>query len=121
MSVANTNLNNAVTNATYWKGLAPLSSVVSVATTFSVTSAHANSFLELNSTSAAFNVQLPAPSTLKGQFVFLKDIAGLLSTNNVTLLQNASEKIENVAASYVLSANFGSWDLFSDGTNWFFS
>ena len=72
----------------------------------------------VDSTSAAFTLTLPTPSA--GYNFIIKDKAGLLSTNNVTLARAASEKIENVAASYIMQADFGSWRVYCNGTDWFF-
>lgn len=69
------------------------------------------------STGGAFNFTLPAASS---GFVFtIKDSQGTFGTNNVTLVRAASESIEGVAASFVMSAAWGSWTFFCDGTNWF--
>lgn len=119
ISLTNANLNNALSSTANWKTMSVKSLVNSVTTTFSITSAMAGNTLEVDSTLGAFNIQLPAPNTLTGQIVTLKDITGLLSTNNVTLVRAAAESIDALAANYVLVAAFGAWDLFSDGTNWY--
>jgi hypothetical protein len=66
--------------------------------------------------SSGFTVTLPTPT--KGLTFVIKDISGTAETNNITIAQNASENIENVAASYLLTTNFGYVKLMSDGTNW---
>lgn len=73
--------------------------------------------LQLDTTSNAIALTLPVAK--KGFWVRLKDIKGLLSTNKVTLTRLGSEKIEGLAANYDLEADFGSWLLYSDGTDWF--
>lgn len=76
-----------------------------------------NSTIILVDTSAARSIQLPAPSA--NFMVTIKDAVGSANTNNITVLRNGSEQIEGVAASRVLSANWGSWTFVSNGTNWF--
>lgn len=68
-------------------------------------------------TSSARSLTLPSPSV--GSFIVVKDSTGSCSTNNITILRAASEKIETVAASYVLNYDLGSWTFVSDGTDWF--
>ena len=65
-----------------------------------------------------FTLFLPMPRPgLKFTF---KDVSGILSTANVTIERFGTEKIETVAADFVLDVDFGSWNLVSDGTDWFF-
>lgn len=66
--------------------------------------------------SGAINVTLPAPTN--GRILIIKDISGTANTNNITMVRNAAEKIEGLAASKVLQTNFGSWTFTSDGTDW---
>lgn len=68
-------------------------------------------------TSAARNITLPAPTN--GRLIIIKDKTGSAETNNISLIQHASEKIEGVAATRPLSTNWGRWLLTSDGTDWF--
>lgn len=69
------------------------------------------------STAAARSLTLPAPATTR--FIVIKDSTGSCATNNITLLRAASEKIETVAASFVLDTDLGSWTIVSDGTDYF--
>ena len=66
----------------------------------------------------AFTLTLPNPATLSGYSVRIKDSTGSLSANNLTLARFGAEKIDNVAASKVFQTNYGGWQIFSDGTNW---
>lgn len=69
-------------------------------------------------TSAARSLTLPSPaSTTKP--IWLKDKTGSASVNPITLVRAASEKIETVAASFVLDYDLGAWTLVNDGTDWF--
>jgi hypothetical protein len=72
-----------------------------------------------DSSGGAFSLNLPSPSTLAGLRITVKDKNGSFNANNVTLVRAGSEKIENVAASRVLSADFGSYVVGTDGTDWY--
>jgi hypothetical protein len=67
--------------------------------------------------SSAINVTLPNPA-VTGRTLVIKDISGAASTNNITILQHASETIEGLNSSYLIQGNFQSVNLQSDGTNW---
>ncbi len=71
--------------------------------------------IHLVDTSSARSLAFPNPATCK--IFTIKDKTGTCSTNNITLTRFASEKIENVAASYVLDSDYGAWDFVSDGTD----
>ena len=71
----------------------------------------------VDSSSAAISLQLPSPAS---NFNFkVKDIKGTFSTNNVTLVRSASEKIEVLASDYILQSDFGSYSIYCDGTDWY--
>lgn len=65
----------------------------------------------------AFSFTNPTP--VSGYKFCFKDPNGSWGTNNLTIIRAGSEKIENVAASKVLSTNFGYVCEFSDGTDWY--
>lgn len=76
-----------------------------------------NKVLLCDATSAAFNETLPAPSVVASGFtITIKKIDS--SAHAVTILPNASEKIDG-AASYALSTQYQVSRLTTDGTNWF--
>ena len=77
----------------------------------------ANRNIYLVSPGAALNIQLPAPAA-NTRFT-VKDANGTSATNNITLVRAGSEKIETVAANYVLASNLGAWEIVSDGQDWF--
>jgi hypothetical protein len=78
---------------------------------------HGNTYLV--STAAARTVTLPTPvSGFRCKFI---DSTQQAATNNITLARAGSESIQGVAASYVLSRSGGSWELTSNGTDWFLS
>lgn len=59
------------------------------------------------------------PSPTSGCVIEIKDKSFNANTNNITFVRAASEKIENVAASYVFSSNGGAIKWVSNGTDWF--
>lgn len=87
-------------------------SVVSKSATYSV---NTGDYVILT-TGNAFTITLPVPTS--GRVLIIKDAAGNASTQNKTISQNATEKIDG-ANTYVLNLNYSSIMLVSDGTNWF--
>lgn len=88
-------------------------SVVSVASNVTLT----NKGLHLVDTTAARSLTLPTPTN--GAFIVIKDSTGNCATNNITLVRAGTEKIETVAANYVLNVSLGSWTLVSNSVDWF--
>jgi len=68
-------------------------------------------------TSTTRSINLPTPTA--NRFVTIKDAIGSAGTNNITVVRAGSEQIEGLAASKVLSTNWGSWTFIANGTNWF--
>lgn len=91
----------------------PYAALVNVSSNVTLTA----SSTHLVDTSAARSLALPTPAS--GLVLCVKDKSGTAGTNNITITRAGSEQIEGVAASRVLSADWGSWIFFSDGTNWF--
>jgi hypothetical protein len=67
----------------------------------------------------AWNLTFPAPSANRGFYIV--DVKGTFGTNNLSLLQHAAEKINGLAATKVLQANWGHYWIWSNGTDWFVS
>lgn len=84
----------------------------------SLTAVEQGKELLVDSSGGTITLTLPAP--VNGATFKIKDSTGNFGTNPVTLARNGSEEIEGLAADYLLEADWGSWDLVSDGTNWFF-
>lgn len=70
----------------------------------------------LDNSAGALSVQLPNPATVGARSWRLKITSD--SKNPVSLLRNAAETIEGYAATKVLRAPHGSWELICDGTSW---
>lgn len=77
-----------------------------------------NKIIPLNSENGSFDANLLDPATCQGKTFILKDVAGKLSKFPVTLVRFGSEEIEKLAADYELAADFGTWRIYSDGTDW---
>lgn len=61
---------------------------------------------------------MPSPS-VAGTWVMAVDKTGTANTNNISFLQNGSEKLEGVAATYVYMTNFGAVFWISNGIDWY--
>jgi len=94
-----------------------LSTGVVTVTTSPHTPASTTRFLNVDTVTVAATINLPAPSGR--MFLYIKDSTGNAGTNNITLARNGSELIEGFAANKVLSAAWGFWLVYTDGTNWF--
>jgi len=70
----------------------------------------------VDSSGGAIVITLPAPS-LGAQFI-VKDAGGAASTNSITLDPAGADLIDG-QASYILTSDYGSVQLISNGTNWF--
>lgn len=113
------NLNNALTDTTNWAPFSTSFLPRTITGADSLIAADAGKVVQLNP-SAAFNLQLPNPALVANKIIRLKDISGVMGTFNVTLVRFGSETVEFLASNYILKANAGSWNLYSDGTNFKF-
>lgn len=69
-----------------------------------------------------FSLQLPGPAALLSRAkVHLVNGNGNMANGScyVTLVRAGTEKINGLAADYVLDAPFGRWMVVSDGTDWY--
>lgn len=89
--------------------------IVTKTTTYTITTS--DYILLCDTSGAAWTLTLPAPAA--GSVYVVKDSTGSFETNNLTLAPHSTEKIEGVAASRVLSTNWGKWTFTSNGTDWF--
>lgn len=71
----------------------------------------------VSTTTTPSTITLPAPSN--GRTITIKDIGGNAQTNNITVAQHSTEKINGVAASLIMTFNYGFITLTSNGTDWF--
>lgn len=100
-----------------------LNTLSSAATGYSILSISSNTSAVngktyLCDTSAgAFSVTFPTPTL--NSFVTVKDSTGSFNTNNLTMIPNAGEKIEGIAANRILISNWSSTTFVANGTDWF--
>lgn len=96
-------------------GLPTAASTPSIVTASTYTVGASDVYVRVDTTSNAIALTLPAASTRYA--FFLKDVGGVLETNNLTLTRAGSEKIENLSSNKILSTNYGGWLIWSDGTD----
>lgn len=70
----------------------------------------------VDTTGGAVTLNLPSPA-IKYRFR-IKDSKGNFGTTQCTIARNGSETIDGLAASLILYANWGNYEISSDGTNW---
>ena len=73
-------------------------------------------FTYLINTGTAIAVTLP--SAVTNAAIVFKDSTGTAATNNITITRADSAVIDG-ATTLVISSNYGSAKIISDGTNWF--
>lgn len=79
-----------------------------------------NGILHLVNPAAPLNVQLPDPATVGANFhCVIKDLSGDLSANTITLVRNGTEKIDNVAANYIMRSGNQAITIMTNGADWF--
>lgn len=119
VSLQTNNTGNATSSVTWWRIAAGGPNIVSISSAsspYTLAAGDSGKIFLVNSATGAMQFNLPAAS-LNFQFT-VKDVAGSLSVNNISIVRHGSESIENVAATYVAAANYGEWDFACDATNW---
>src|ERR1700733_11053684 len=76
-----------------------------------------NSLIFIDTTGGSVTVTFPNPSS--NATIQIKDSKGNFATSSPTLQQFSGEKIEGLASSLTLNANWGNYKFQSDGTNWY--
>lgn len=77
--------------------------------------------LRVNTAGGPVTITLPPPASSAGRRIKISDVAGTFGTNACTVARNAAESIQGLAANRVLTAPWGSYEFWSDGSNWFMS
>lgn len=70
------------------------------------------------STAAVTSLTLPSAQVVSGRTIIIKDASGNAGANNITIDTGGSETIDG-AATLVMSTNYQTVKLYSDGSNWF--
>jgi hypothetical protein len=90
--------------------------IVQTATNYLVTIG--NSIIEVTNTSSSRTITLPSPAvTNTGQRIIVKDTSGGAGINGI-VVNTVSGTIDG-QASLTISVNYGSIEIYSDGTNWY--
>lgn len=74
--------------------------------------------IPVDSTGGALTVTLQAAKAMQFRVIHIKDVGGAAAANNITIDGAGSETIDG-AASYVISVNYDSAQLWSNGEKWF--
>ena len=85
------------------------------------TATYTNSIISCDTTSGAITINLPAAGATNvgaGFVLTVKDQAGTTGSNNITLDPNGSETIDG-SATAVMTVNWSSLTIYSNGSNWF--
>ncbi len=108
-------------NDTHWRDITSgiITTPINPAITPSTGLTLSNLTYLVNTANGASSFTLPGTGNRKDICFTFKDTAGLADLFPITIVRAASEKIENLAASYVCDAPYGTWRFICDGTNWF--
>lgn len=71
----------------------------------------------VDATSGVAQITLPTAVTLAGQEFLIKDWKGQSATHNITIATTSAQTIDG-ASTKVISSNYGSVRVVSDGANW---
>ena len=74
--------------------------------------------LGVSSTAANYTLTLPTASSVTGQTYVIKDESGGASTHNITLATTSSQTIDG-SSTKVINTNYGTLNVYSNGTHWF--
>lgn len=118
-SLTNTNLNNALTVTASWlpiTGSADIAINPGSTPTYVMTASDNGKTFFVASNNGAMQFTLPAGAL---NFTFtIKDSGGNVEYSNITVLQNAAETIEGLAATYTCNSNYGTWVFNCSNPNW---
>jgi hypothetical protein len=107
LSISDTQVQQALDSIDDYMAVVPVSSNMTLVT----------NRVHIVDTSAARTLAFPTLVASHGSMVIVKDGTGTADVNNITITQSASETIDGVAASYVMTVPYGSLTFYSDGVN----
>lgn len=117
VSIADSQSNHAVTNTSYWR-LQTNQWATTLTSGKTLAAADHGTIIPCNTTGGAFSITLPLGGAPKNFRFTIKDPLGTFQTNALTIVRNGSEKIENVAASFICNQKYGVYTFETDGTDW---
>jgi hypothetical protein len=102
-----------------WKTTLPINSITAVAAaTYDVLATDELLHVTYTATGAVTSITLPTAGTTIGRRLTITDSGGNSTANNITIDCEAAQTISG-AATQVISGDYDSINLYSDGTNWF--
>ena len=99
--------------------LSNATSVLDTASPYTVLTTDTALLCDTTTTPAALTLNIPAAATFANQTLLIKDVAGGLSANALTIDPNGVETLDGSAASLVVGTDYASITLYCDGTEWF--
>lgn len=90
-----------------------------ITATQDLTGAHIGQVVKVNTSAGAISLNLMRPLAMKNKTIIIQDVGGALSSNALTLARFGAENIALIGANYFLRGDFGTWYLWSDGTDYF--
>lgn len=124
-SIVDNNLDNALTDAAAWTSLSysPIASVSFAENPVSLSASDSGKIFMVDLSLGNVEFILPNPATVGAGFTFTAaDAAGLFSplgSPSAYAHPYSTELIAGVNTDYVFQSAWGSYTLFTDGTNWF--
>jgi len=91
-------------------------SVAAAASPYTVLST--DTFILVDTSAGAVEVDLPAVASSSGRTIVIKDEGGSAATNAITIDPNGAETLDGSATSKTITTNYGYASIFCDGTQW---
>jgi hypothetical protein len=125
VSITDGNIGNALSSTANWLPQTPLNFIQTVvfgASPFTLNAANSGNIIEVDASLGIFRFNLPDPTVVKSGFNFtVVDKLGLFSPtgNYAYLVPHGAELILGLNSNYLMQAAWGTWTIYTDGTNWF--
>lgn len=122
LSLTDTNLNNALTNATHWRPMfqSPLSGLqLTISSNTVLPSGITGNVYLVDTTSGTVRIDLPV-APVAPTVITIKDAGGAVGTNPLTIRPTAGVQLEGVAGDYVIYAPYWEGTIYYDGTKYWF-
>lgn len=120
-SLIDNNLNQSILDLTKWRpyNFQTATAALNIANSpYTVTLSDSNQILMIDSSLGNMTIQLPSPAASANLYFTIKDVGGYSATAPITIKRYSAEKIEGLASDYTCEANYGTWKIVCDGTNW---
>jgi hypothetical protein len=117
VSLANDNLNHAVTDTLWWRKIDGQVTATKTAG-FTLGAADNGCIFPINTTAGGLNITLPTGGAPKNYRFTIKDVGGALATNPVSIVRIGSEYIDGIQGNYTCNRPGRAYTFVSDGSNW---